>query len=285
MPRPVVRSAGRRGTYSRRASGSRASARPALWHGVVSAVAPGMAGGQALQREPAAAGDAVTLDRPHGVFRAGWRVPAGCREHRTHGALVEAKGRQDQGLHRSDDRAAIVASAAAAASRSLACGADPTGGRATMIRSQPARCSRSRITVRNASRTRRRARFRATPRPMERGAETARRIVVNPFGRARTAKSECWSFIPSLHTAAISAFRRRRAASMNAAALDDGEALAATRAARGEHTTSACGTHARTKTVHARTTAGLRLISALHGRVPSPAGNKAITLIRGCLFV
>src|SRR6059036_3036006 len=100
----------------------------------------------------------------------------------------------------------------------------------------------------------------ATPRATERGADTARRITDNPFGRARTRKSECWSFIPSLHTAAISAFRRRRAASTNAAALDDGESLAATRAARGEHTAPARGTHARTKTVHARTAAGLRLI-------------------------
>src|SRR2546427_1714837 len=244
-----------------------------------------MTRGKALHREPPAPCDAVALDRLHRVFRARRRVTAGGREHRAHGALVEAESCQHQDLHRSEDLAAIVARAAAAASCSSACGADATGGRATTMRSHPAPRSRSRITARNASRTRRRARLRATPRPTERGADTARRITDNPFGRARTRKSECWSFIPSLHTAAISAFRRRRAASMNAAALNDGEALAATRAARGEHTTSACGTHARTKTVHARTTAGLRLISALHGRVPSPAGNKAITLIRGCLFV
>jgi hypothetical protein len=37
--------------------------------------------------------------------------------------------------------------------------------------------------------------------------------------------------------------------------------------------------------VHARTTTGLRLIGALHDRVPSPAGNKAITVIRGRLSV
>src|ERR1700694_283904 len=68
--------------------------------------------------------------------------------------------------------------------------------------------------------------------------------------------------------------RRRRAASTNDAALDDGEALAATRAARGEHSTAAGGPHARAKPMHARTSAGLRLIGSLQGRVPSPAETK-----------
>src|SRR5439155_23746238 len=74
----------------------------------------------------------------------------------------------------------------------------------------------------------------------------------------------------------MSASRRRRAASTNDAALDDGEALAATRAARGEHTTTAGRPHARAKSMHARTSAGLRLVGALQGRVPSPAGTKTI---------
>src|SRR6266849_9390045 len=72
----------------------------------------------------------------------------------------------------------------------------------------------------------------------------------------------------------MSASRRRRAASTTEAALDDGEALAATRAARGEHTTTAGCAHARAKPMHARASAGLRLIGALQGRVPSPAGTK-----------
>src|SRR5437588_683220 len=75
-------------------------------------------------------------------------------------------------------------------------------------------------------------------------------------------------------TAALSASRRRAAASTKSEALDDGEALAATRAARGEHTTTAGRPHARAKSVHTRTSAGLRLIGALQGRVPSPAGTK-----------
>src|SRR6267143_6237120 len=69
----------------------------------------------------------------------------------------------------------------------------------------------------------------------------------------------------------MSASRRRRAASTNDAALDDGEALAAARATRGEHTTTAGGPHARAKPMHTRTSTGLRLIGALQGRVPSPA--------------
>src|SRR6267143_447923 len=72
----------------------------------------------------------------------------------------------------------------------------------------------------------------------------------------------------------MSASRRKRAASTNNAALDDGEALAATRAARGEHSTAAGSLHARAKSMHARTSAGLRLIGALQGRVPSPAETK-----------
>src|SRR6266849_9069851 len=72
----------------------------------------------------------------------------------------------------------------------------------------------------------------------------------------------------------MSALRRRRAASTNDATLDDGEALAATRAAGGEHSTAAGGPHARAKPMYARTSAGLRLIGALQGRVPSPAGTK-----------
>src|SRR5437868_1638353 len=72
----------------------------------------------------------------------------------------------------------------------------------------------------------------------------------------------------------MSASRRRRAASTNDAALDDGEALAAARAARGKHSTAAGGPHARSESMHTRTSAGLRLIGALQGRVPSPAETK-----------
>src|SRR2546423_1824650 len=61
----------------------------------------------------------------------------------------------------------------------------------------------------------------------------------------------------------MSASRRRRAASTNDAALDDGEALAAARAARGKHSTAAGGPHARSESMHTRTSAGLRLIGAL----------------------
>src|SRR2546426_10948955 len=68
----------------------------------------------------------------------------------------------------------------------------------------------------------------------------------------------------------MSASRRRRAASTNDAALDDGEALAAARATRGEHSTTAGCPHARAKPMHTRTSAGLWLIGALQGRVPSP---------------
>src|SRR5213594_1077863 len=61
----------------------------------------------------------------------------------------------------------------------------------------------------------------------------------------------------------MSASRRRRAASTNDRALDDGEALAAARATRGEHSTAAGAPHARAKPMHARASAGLRLIGAL----------------------
>src|SRR5437016_6023449 len=128
--------------------------------------------------------------------------------------------------------------------------------------------SRGTISTRKASRRRRLARFRATDRPRVRGAVTAWRITFAPFGRARNEKSSCCSRRPSLRTAAMSAFRRKRAASTHANALDDSESLAATRATRGEDTPTASRLHARAKTMHARTTAGLRLIGALHDRGP-----------------
>jgi hypothetical protein len=70
---------------------------------------------------------------------------------------------------------------------------------------------------------------------------------------------------------------------LNDGALDDGEALTATRATRGEHSTTAGGSHARAKPVHARAAAGLWLIGALQGPVPSRR-NKTIKK-RGCVHV
>src|SRR2546428_8943810 len=93
--------------------------------------------GKAFHGEQPAPCDAVALDRLHRVFRARRRVTAGGREHRAHGALVEAESCQHQDLHRSEDLAAIVARAAAAASPSPACGADTTRGPATTTRSHP----------------------------------------------------------------------------------------------------------------------------------------------------
>ena len=76
-------------------------------------------------------------------------------------------------------------------------------------------------------------------------------MALDPLGRARNEKNACCDLRPSLRTAAMSALRRKRAASTHANALDDGESLAATRAARGEDTPTAGRLHARAKTVHA----------------------------------
>jgi hypothetical protein len=92
------------------------------------------------------------------------------------------------------------------------------------------------------------------------------------LGRARAANSVEESLMPVLHTAAMSASRRKRAASTRSAALDDGEPLAATRATRREHAPAAGRLHPRTKSVHTRSAACLWLIGALQDRVPSPAG-------------
>jgi hypothetical protein len=236
-----------------------------------------MARKKAPRRKPATLNRAVAFHRFHRVLRARWRVPARRRQHRTHRGFVETKARQDDRLHGLFVPAGKAANAAETAVRSSANGAVRIGARAVTTRSRPGLSGRSRIASRNASRNRRRERFRPTARPSERGADTARRTASIPLGRERMAKYRCWSGVPSLLAAARSALRRRRAASTNAFALDDGESLAATRAARGEHTAPAGRPHARAKTVHARTTAGFRLISALHGRVPSPAGNRANT--------
>jgi hypothetical protein len=66
----------------------------------------------------------------------------------------------------------------------------------------------------------------------------------------------------------MSSLRRSRAASITCVALRDGETLPATRTARRQDLAAAGRLHPRTEAVHASPTAGLRLIGALHDRVP-----------------
>src|SRR5438067_3273107 len=135
-----------------------------------------MAREEALRREPATTDHAVPLDRFHRVFRAGGHVTAGWRQHRAHGGLIEAKGRENGGLHVAATRSTSDASATAAALRRSANAAEAVNGRATITMSQPGPLIRSPISARNASRSRRRERLRATARPSDRGAATATRI-------------------------------------------------------------------------------------------------------------
>ena len=67
--------------------------------------------------------------------------------------------------------------------------------------------------------------------------------------------------------------------------LDDDDALAATRATGREHFAATRRLHARAKTVHPRATTCLRLVRALHDRVPSPrkAINAASMVGTGCV--
>ena len=106
--------------------------------------------------------------------------------------------------------------------------------------------------------------------PIERDAVTAMRMPRRSFARIRATNADRRTARPVFCTAAMSRERRRRAARIMSARSDDGEALAAARTTSGEHFAAARRLHARAKTVHSRATTRLRLVRALHDRVPSP---------------
>jgi len=145
--------------------------------------------------------------------------------------------------------------------------AEMAGFLATRRMSAPAPV-RSTTASRTASRSRRRARFRWTARPTSRGTATAMRAVPRSFGRERAERWRSDSAGRIARTAAMSRVRRKRAASIAGAALGDGEPLATTRATRSEDLSPRRRLHSRAETMHARATASLGLIGALHDRVP-----------------
>lgn len=205
----------------------------------------------------------MALDGLHRVLRAGRRVAARRRQQRAHVALVATKCGENDAFHERK----TPSSAFATAVRRSTTRASWAGFRAARTRSNEGALGRAWSSRRTASRRRRRARLRRTAVPSSRVAETATRKTPASFDDARSVKCGSLRPDPFARTAAMSFVRRNRAASTTVV-LGDSETLAPARATSGQDPASPRRLHAFAETMDTRAPARLRLIRALHDRVP-----------------